>query len=411
MLKRFPSALAVLCISLLSSPAWAQSNAGDPAPQPSPVPSTVDSRADQPPDADAQATDQPPPIVRKVRNYIQNSPIVQKLQGDGFYPRIGGLSQGSGLAGGVGYRRHLDWAFVDVSAAISTKAYRGIDATLGWINTGRFDVSSKVTFRNNTQDDFYGLGNDTTDATRVDYGIRATDFGARGSVRVIRRLRLGADVGYFIPDVRHGRDDNLRSIAPTFNDVTAPGLARQPNFEHHSVFAVIDSRDAEGFPRRGGLYRAAYAIWNDRSFDEYDFRRFDITGSQFFSLPTRSVVALRLGLSYANNAPGDRVPFYLLPYIGGGDTVRSFREFRFRDENAGVFNVELRHKIHSMAYVAGFVDFGKVAHNWEDITPTDLKKAYGVGLRGGTDEKTYFRFDVAYGDGGTRVFLKFSPSF
>src|SRR4029453_10194352 len=175
-------------------------------------------------------------------------------------------------------------------------------------------------------------------------------------------------VGYFMPDVRHGRDQNLRSIAQVFPDVTAPGLSRQPNFEHHSVFAVVDSRDAEGFPRRGGLYRATYAIWNDRSFDEYYFRRFDITGSHFVSLPTSSVLAVRLALSYANNAFGDRVPFYLLPYVGGGDTVRSFREFRFRDENAGVFNVELRHKVHSMAHLAGFADFGKVAHNWEDIT-------------------------------------------
>ena len=246
---------------------------------------------------------------------------------------------------------------------------------------------------------------------RVDYGIRWTDIGARGSVRIIRGLRLGADVGYFVPAVRHGRDANVQSIAQLFSDTTAPGLARQPDFEHHSVFAVIDSRDAEGFPRRGGLYRGAYAIWNDQSFGEYNFRRFDITGAQFFSLPTRSVLALRLALSYTNNEPGDRVPFYLLPYVGGGDTVRSFREFRFRDENAGVFNVELRHKIHSMAYVAGFVDFGKVAQDWEDITPTDVKKAYGIGLRAGTDAKTYFRVDVAHGDGGTRVFLKLTPSF
>src|SRR5919205_162760 len=126
MLKRFLSALAALCLLLLCSSARAQSNAGDPAPQPSPVPSTAESRADQP--ADAQATDQPPPVVRKVRNYIQKNPIVQRLQGDGFYPRIGGLSQGSGLAGGGGYRRHLGWVFVDVSAAASTKAYRGVDA-------------------------------------------------------------------------------------------------------------------------------------------------------------------------------------------------------------------------------------------------------------------------------------------
>ena len=409
MLKRRPSALALLCLLLLCSSARAQSNAGDPAPQPSPVPSTVESRADQPPDA--QATDQPPPVVRKVRNYIQNNPIVQKMQGDGFYPRIGGLSEGSGLAGGGGYRRHLDWVFVDVSAAASTKAYRGIDAMLGWINTNRVDVSSKLTFRNNTQDDFYGLGIDTTDATRVDYGIRSTDLATRAAAKITRALLIGADIGYYIPAVRHGRDDHLRTIGTIYTDASAPGLAEQANFVHDSVFAEVDSRDARGFPRRGGFYRAAYAVWNDRTLERYNFRRFDVVGSHFISVAPTDVVALRLALSYANNAPGDRVPFFLMPYVGGGDTLRSFREFRFRDENAGVFNAEFRHKIHAMAHVAGFVDVGKVAHDWQDINPSHVKHAYGVGLRGGTDERTYLRMDFAWGDDGTRIFLKFTPAF
>jgi Omp85 superfamily domain len=397
----FPFAGAMIIAELLfCSPARAQDTQ-----------STPESKADQPVDPSAQATDQPPPVVRKVRNYIENSPIVQRLKEDGFYPRLGGLSQGSGLAGGAGYRRHLDWAFVDVSGAVSTKAYRGIDAEARWIDTPKFRAATLLTFRNNTQDDFYGVGNDTSDATRVDYGIRTTDLAGRASARILRGLRVGADVGFFVPAVRHGRDDHLRSIAELFSDVTAPSLARQPHFEHHSVFAEIDSRDAAGFPRRGGFYRASYSIWNDRSFDEYDFRRFDITGSQFVSLTQKNVVALRLALSYANNEPGDRLPFYLMPYVGGGDTVRSFREFRFRDENAGVFNLELRHMIHSMVHIAGFLDLGKVAHDWQDINPTDLKKAFGAGLRAGTDKRTYLRFDVAHGDGGTRVFVKFTPSF
>src|SRR5262245_38329343 len=260
MFTLLPTLGAVAVSLLLCSPAKGQNTAGDAPPNPSPQ-STTESKADQPVDGSGQATEEPSPTVRKVRNFIENSPIVQKFKGEGFYPRIGGLSPGSGLAGGAGYRRRLNWVYVDVSGAISTKAYRGFDVQVRWIDTPRFQLANLVTFRNNTQDDFYGLGNDTTDATRVDYGIRSTDFGARGSVRVIRRLRLGADIGYFIPAVRHGRDNSLQSIAQTFNDDTAPGLARQPNFEHHSVFAVIDSRDAEGFPRRGGLYRAAYAIW------------------------------------------------------------------------------------------------------------------------------------------------------
>src|SRR5512138_3539744 len=237
MVKLFPTLGAVVVsVSLFWSPARAQNAAGEPSPNPSPR--TAESKADEPVEAAPQASDQPPPAVRKVRNFIENSPIVRSLKGDGVYPRIGGLSTGSGLAGGVGYRRHLNWAYVDVSGAISTKAYRGFDVQVRWIDTPRFQLANLVTFRNNTQDDFYGLGNDTTDATRVDYGIRWTDFGARGSVRIVRGLRLGADVAYFIPAVRHGRDANLLSIAQIFSDTTAPGLARQPNFEHHSIFAV-----------------------------------------------------------------------------------------------------------------------------------------------------------------------------
>ena len=403
MLKASPTACAAAVVFLVfCSPVMAQNAAGD---QP-----TSQSPADQPPSAPAQATDQPP-IIQKIRSYIQKNPIVQKLQGDGFYPRIGGLSPGSGLAGGAGYRRHLNWAYVDLSGAVSTKAYRGVDATVGWVDTKYVDVATKLTFRNDTQDDFYGVGIDTTDATRVNYGIRSTDVSTRAAAHVTPWLRVGADVGYYVPAVRHGRDDHLRTIEAVFTNATAPGLARQPHFVHDSVFAEVDSRDAHGFPRRGGFYRAAYALWNDRTFDEYDFRRVDLIGSQFISLTPKSVVALRLGLIYANNAPGDHVPFYLMPYVGGGDSVRAFREFRFRDENAGVFNIELRRKVHPMAHVAAFVDFGTVAHDWQDINPTHVKRAYGVGLRGGSDDRLYLRFDVAYGDEGTRVFLKFTPAF
>jgi outer membrane protein assembly factor BamA len=215
-----------------------------------------------------------------------------------------------------------------------------------------------------------------------------------------------------VPAVRHGRDDHLRTIEAVFTDATAPGLARQPHFVHDSIFAEVDSRDAHGFPRRGGFYHVAYALWNDRTLEEYNFRRFDIVGAQFLSVSPSDVIALRLALTYANNAPGDRVPFYLMPYVGGGDTVRSFREFRFRDENAGTFNVELRHKIHSMVYVAGFVDVGTVAADWQDINPTaDVKHAYGFGIRGGSDNRTYVRLDIAGGGDGTRVFLKLTSAY
>ena len=411
MLNRYPVACTVaLGLLLSSSPLRAQDTRADQGSQPASVGSLADQPATPEP---GQATNQPT-RVEKIRRSVENNPIVQRLQEDeGFYPKIGGLSPGSGFAGGGGYRRTLGWMYVDLSGAVSTKAYRGVDARARWLRTAgkSIEVWTDLKFRNNTQDDFYGPGMDSTNADRVNFGIRTTDVVARVIGRVRPWLKLGADVGYFMPNVRPGRDDRLRSIEEVFTDITAPGLARQPNFLHDDVFAEVDSRDAPGFPRRGGLYRATYALWNDRTLNQYDFRRFDIEGSQFIAVAPKDVIALRLSLTYANNAPGDRVPFYLLPYVGGGNTVRAFREFRFRDENTGLANVEFRHRVHKMAHVAGFVDLGKVANDWQDINAMHVKAAYGFGLRAGNDQHVFLRFDVAYGGDGTRVFLKFSPVF
>jgi hypothetical protein len=410
MLKYSTACAVVLGLLLSSSPLRAQEARADQGSQPA----TIESSADQAvTPAPAQATDQPTRI-EKIRLYVEKKKIVQRLSGDGFYPRIGGLSSGSGFAGGGGYRRHVGWLYADVSAAASMKSYLGFDAKVRWLQTANetLEVWTDFKYRDNTQDDFYGLGPGSTNDTRVNYGIRSNDVVARIVGRPRPWFRVGADVGYLSPELRRGRDTTLRSIEQIFTESTAPGLAQQPNFVHDSVFAEVDSRDVKGFPRRGGLYRATYALWDDRTFNQYDFRRFDVQGSQFIGLSANDVIALRVSLSYANNQPGDVVPFYLLPYIGGGDSVRAYREFRFRDENTGYLNAEYRRRVHKMVHVAGFIDAGKVAHDWQDIDVRNLKRAYGFGVRAGNDKRVFARFDVAFGGGeGTRFFLKFSPSF
>jgi hemolysin activation/secretion protein len=106
------------------------------------------------------------------------------------------------------------------------------------------------------------------------------------------------------------------------------------------------------------------------------------------------------------------VPFYFLPYIGGSDTVRGFREFRFRDENILFLNAEYRIRVHRFVHVAPFFDAGEVRADWEDIGPGDLKTSYGIGIRGGTDDRIFVRIDIGTGgDEGTRLFFKFGPSF
>jgi len=216
-----------------------------------------------------------------------------------------------------------------------------------------------------------------------------------------------------LPDIGASHVDGFVSTERVFTDTTAPGLADQPTFRHATIHTEIDTRDRHGIPQRGGVYRASFGVWNDRSLNRYDFRRFDARAVHYFAVTPsgKHVVAPRAQLSTVASGRNHEVPFYFLPYVGGVDTVRSFREFRFRDENAGVFNAEFRQKAHKYVDVVPFFDVGKVAHDWQDINLTDLQRAFGVGLRAGTDERTYLRLDIAHGDGGTRVFLKFTPSF
>ena len=74
-----------------------------------------------------------PKGAEKVLLYVEEKRIIERLTvADGFYPRIGGLTSGSGFAMGVGYRKHLldEALFANVSGVLSTKAYKAFDAQL-----------------------------------------------------------------------------------------------------------------------------------------------------------------------------------------------------------------------------------------------------------------------------------------
>src|SRR5687768_9335301 len=75
-------------------------------------------------EADAART-QDSGFVDKVKQWAEDTRIVDRLSGDvdGWYPRLGGMTRGSGFAIGPGYRFHIGDVFVDLSGAYSLKAY------------------------------------------------------------------------------------------------------------------------------------------------------------------------------------------------------------------------------------------------------------------------------------------------
>ena len=92
-----------------------------------------------------------------------------------------------------------------------------------------------------------------------------------------------------------------------------------------------------------------------------------------------------------------RVPFYLLPALGGNDTLRGFRALRFRGPHRLLMQAEYRWEIWSAFEAALFYDTGKVALRRADLNFEDLEQDYGIGFRFNTDQGVVLRVDAAFG--------------
>jgi outer membrane protein assembly factor BamA len=103
------------------------------------------------------------------------------------------------------------------------------------------------------------------------------------------------------------------------------------------------------------------------------------------------------------------VPFYMLPSLGGANTLRSFTDYRFHDRNMLLANAELRIAMMTHVDLAMFADAGNVAARIQDL---DLdKQSYGAGLRFHTRRQTFARVDVAQGSEGWRFLFRLTDPF
>ena len=377
------------------------------------APTELNVNAAQEPTGDAEDG-----FVGKMKRWADDSQIMGRLNGDvdGWYPRLGGMTTGSGFSLGPGYRTHLTdrQIYVDLSAGFSMKGYKAFDAQVEWLQ-GRNDKAELWTnfrYQDFPQEDFFGVGLDSMATSRSNYALKSTEFLALGIYHLRPWLRAGSQVGYFSPSIDSGTDPNFPSTELVFSDLTAPGLTAQPEYLHTTFFTEIDYRDQRGNPRSGGFYRAAFGIWDDQGLEQFDFKRFDGEVAQFIPIFTKAhVIATRVGAAYVNNATGERVPFYVLPYVGGSRTLRGYKEFRFMDENAVWWNTEYRWNAIKYLGLALFYDVGKVSPNWEDINLSDTKTAWGVGVRVASTKRVFARLDIGLGGEERQIFFKLGPSF
>lgn len=339
------------------------------------------------------------------------------LDREGFYPKLGSLSVASGFAYGLGFRdRDLfgQRGTFDIWAAASIQRYWATEARFRMpsLAHNRVLVEGWAGTRDNTSDDFFGLGPDSLRDEHSNFSLRTTRIGGRAGVRPAPVLLVGGELEYLRPHARRGKDKKLPSVEDVFDEAEVPGLNERVNFLQTTAFAEVDYRKPKN-ARQGGFYRLDFSHLEDRTLGQFTHDRVTADLRQYFGfLAGRRVIALRSFVSSSTADDGRQVPFYMMPALGGFDMLRGFRNYRFRGPHALLLSAEYRWEIWSGLDGALFYDAGKVAMRRSDLDFNHLESAYGIGFRFNTDNGVIFRVDAAFGSrDGKHLYIVFGGIF
>jgi outer membrane protein assembly factor BamA len=335
---------------------------------------------------------------------------------DGVHWKLGSLTTGSGFAYGGGYRnrRLFDGqGAATVWAAASLKRYWAMEGRFALPDLADGHVSLEAFARHSDypREAFFGLGPDSSRSDHTSFDLRMTRVGSKAGVRPWRLLSFGGEVEWLRPRARNGADPNVPPIEALFDGRAVPGLGIETEFIRTGVSAEVDYREPRN-ARRGGWYRLDASRYQARS-APFDFTRLEADLRQYLSaFAERRVVALRLLASTSTADAGSQVPFYLMPSLGGHDSLRGFRDYRFRGPHALLAQAEYRYEIWSGFDAALFYDAGKVADTRRDLDFKRLQHDYGVGFRFNTDNGVIFRVDAGFGSrDGRHLFIVFGDVF
>jgi outer membrane protein assembly factor BamA len=359
-----------------------------------------------------------PRIIAKTMSWVEDFGRDESgAPKDGFYPELGHMITGAGwISVGPGYRRHLlgGQALVDVSAAISWRAYKIAQGRLEFphLANDRVSVGSQVFWQDFTQVRYFGLGPDSHETDVSDFRVQASNvvgyatWRPRASVQVVGRVgwlsrpSLSASAGSFDRD----EPDTLTM----FREDPAVALERQPRFAHGELSIVADTRNHPSYPTEGMVVRGAWSTYRDQPTGTLAFDRYEGEAACFLPIARRGVIAARFWGVFTDTREGRAVPFYLMPSLGGHNTLRGFADYRFHDRNLVVANLESRWALFEHVDAAVFFDAGNVAARADDLNFD--RTSYGVGMRLHTAKTTVARFDIARSREGWRFLLKLSDS-
>jgi len=379
-----------------------------------------------------------------VEQYAKNfdrkgSNSVEDINFWGFHPRLDWIARGSGVAPGVRYWKPEVLGPIDVMGAAfySWRRYQHYDfqvglipnqgkripsrgfetenvEQLGDINRGkfsRFKLYASARYRDRTDESYYGSGPDTISDDRARYRIKDTLFEAVVGYQLTQRIGFTYKAGLLNQSFARGRSDPPLELPPGEGGI--PGMENPPNYFRSHLSFLFDFRDDPGVPHSGFMVSFGWEkLDNVNTQNLYNFNRFGIDARGYLPLGSRQqVLALRAVGVDSDPAPGNQIPFFLQPSLGGGESLRGFDAFRFQGDKMLLLQGEYRWEASRRVELAFFGDTGTVEDKGTRLSINKMKSDAGFGIRFKSSRTTMFRLDIARSNEGFYFQFRFNPAF
>jgi hypothetical protein len=326
-----------------------------------------------------------------------------------WHPFFESADYGGGITLGAGYAHHVSpYNLLDMRGSYTILGYKRIEAefTAPRLFHRRGALSVVGGWREATQAAFYGLGMGTSKDDRTDFDFQQPYGSATLTLWPARRflmLRGGLELSQW--SLRPSEGTTFPSVETVYSPRTLPGLDTTTAYLHSQGTVGFDWRTSPGYSRRGGFYGVTLHDYADKD-EQFGFREIDYEAIQHVPILREAwVISLRAIARTTNGKTDQQVPFFMLPYVGSGSTLRGFTSHRFRDQNGLTLQAEWRIMVNRFMETAFFYDAGKVAARRADLDLNGLKSDYGFGVRFHGPISTPLRIEVAKSPEGPRLIL------
>ena len=263
---------------------------------------------------------------------------------------------------------------------------------------------------------FFGTGDSSLKVSKTNYNPEHSHLSSSFLWQARSNIVVDLRVGYDAYNIFDGEDPNLVGDIDSIRQIHKLSPSETRSTRLVSVGGTIDHdwRNDKGQPTSGGreiISLFYYASTEDN--DNFKYTSVTVDVRQYFHIFRKRTLALRLMAQTTDLVDAtSSMPFYLLPSLGGAETLRGYTRLRFLDNDLALISAEYRYPIWKKIDAFVFLDEARVFISLTDhFKWHDWKYSYGGGLRVWETDNLILSFYAAKSEEETRFRIQFSDSF